>query len=62
MFEKVDWKDLLWRAFHTFYQAFIVAFAFPAGFADWSAWEAAIVAAAGAGLSAVKTFIVAQLS
>ena len=58
----INWKDLLWRAAHTFYQSFAVVFVMPADFADFSAWESTIVAAVAAGVSAVKTFIAGQLS
>ncbi len=49
--------DLLWKAANTFWQAFSVVFVLPLSFVDWSAWESVIVAAAAAGLSAVKTFV-----
>ena len=50
-------RDLLWRAANTFWQAFAAVFVLPAAFTDFSAWESMIVAAAAAGLSAVKTFV-----
>ena len=54
---KVTVKDLLWRAANTFWQAFIAVFVLPVSFVDWSMWESVGVAAAAAGLSAVKTFV-----
>ncbi len=54
---KVTVKDLLWRAANTFWQTFAAVFVLPASFADFSAWESTLVAAAAAGLSAVKTFV-----
>ncbi len=54
---KTTVKDLLWRAANTFWQAFTAVFVLPAAFADFSAWESAVVAGAAAGLSAVKTFV-----
>lgn len=60
-----DLKNLLWRAFHTFWQTFITVFAtifvVPDSVVDlpgwWAAVGAAAPAAAAAGLSAVKTFL-----
>ena len=57
MFVNLDVKDLLYRAFNTFWQAFAVVFVLPLNALDLSAWETALAAAAAAGLSAVKTFV-----
>ena len=56
--KKVNWKDLLERAMWTFIEGFLVAL--PATFSigmDGLAWKSALFAAAMAGLSALKTFI-----
>ncbi len=55
----IDWKDILARAAWTFVEGFLVAL--PATFTvgmDGAAWKAAMLGAAMAGLSALKTFIV----
>ena len=55
----VNWKDVLERAAWTFVEGFLVAL--PATFSvgmDGAAWKSALVGAAMAGLSALKTFIV----
>ena len=49
-------KNLLYRALHTFWQAFSVAFLMPDSAWDFGALQAAAFAAVAAGLSAVKTF------
>jgi len=59
MLKNIDWKDLATRAFWTFVEGFLVAL--PAGEAmgmDIGAWKAALIAAAMAGVSAVKTLMV----
>lgn len=53
----MDWKNILERAAWTFLEGFLVAF--PAATelgTDGAAWTAALIAAAMAGLSALKTF------
>lgn len=55
----LDWKNILMRALWTFVEGFLVAL--PIGVANdisGAGWKAALVSAAMAGLSAVKTFIV----
>ena len=58
----IDYKDLLVKAFNTFWQAFSVVFVLPLNALDVGAWEATLVAAAAAGLSAVKTLIAGLLT
>ncbi len=53
----LDWRDLLFRAANTFWQAFTVVFVLPLDALDLSAWETTVAAAAAAGLSALKTFV-----
>ena len=56
---KVNWKDLLERAAWTFAEGFLIAL--PATFSigmDGAAWKAALISAAMAGLSALKTFAI----
>ena len=50
-------KDLAVKALNTFWQAFAVVFVLPLDVLDVGAWETTIVAAAAAGLSALKTFV-----
>ena len=52
-----QYKDLVLRAVNTFWQAFAVVFVLPLDVLDVGAWEATTVAAAAAGLSALKTFV-----
>lgn len=55
---KINWKDLLERAFWTFIEGFLIAL--PATFSvgmDGAAWKSVLLAAAATGLSAVKTLI-----
>ena len=55
----IDWKNVLERAAWTFVEGFLVAL--PATFSvgmDGVAWKSALVGAAMAGLSALKTFAV----
>ena len=55
----IDWLNILERAAWTFVEGFLVAL--PTTFSmemDGAAWKAALVSAAMAGLSAVKTFII----
>lgn len=54
---KINWMDILERAAWTFAEGFLVAL--PATFSmgmDEIAWKSALVGAAMAGLSALKTF------
>lgn len=54
----INWKDIAERAVWTFVEGFLVAL--PASFSvgmDGAAWKSALVAAAMAGLSALKTFV-----
>lgn len=56
---KINWKDILERAAWTFAEGFLVAL--PATFTmgmDDAAWKSALVGAAMAGLSALKTFAI----
>lgn len=55
----INWKDLLERAAWTFAEGFLIAL--PATFSvgmDGAAWKAALLGAAMAGLSALKTFAI----
>lgn len=55
----INWKDILTRAAWTFAEGFLIAL--PATFSvgmDGVAWKSALVGAAMAGLSALKTFII----
>lgn len=55
----IDWQNILERAAWTFLEAFLVAL--PATIsADMSgaAWKSALLSAACAGISAVKTFVI----
>lgn len=56
---KINWIEILERAAWTFAEGFLVAL--PATFSvgmDGAAWKAAVLGAAMAGLSALKTFAV----
>jgi len=56
---KIDWLNILERAAWTFAEGFLIAL--PATFSvgmDDAAWKAALLGAAMAGLSAVKTFAI----
>ena len=56
---KINWKDILERAAWTFAEGFLIAL--PASFTigmDGATWKSALAAAAMAGLSALKTYIV----
>lgn len=58
----MDWKNILERAAWTFLEGFLVAL--PAATelgCDGVAWKAALIGAAMAGLSALKTFALALL-
>lgn len=59
----VDWKDLFMRALWTFIEAFLVAFPVTElGYdVDGSIWKSALLGAATAGISAVKTLIVSWI-
>jgi len=60
--KKIDWKNVLERALWTFFEGFLVAL--PATFStgmDGAAWKSALLGAAMAGLSAVKTLIIELL-
>lgn len=56
----IDWKNILERAGWTFLEAFLVAL--PATISvdtfGGAAWKSALLSAACAGISAVKTFII----
>lgn len=55
----INWKDILERAIWTFVEGFLVAL--PATFSvgmDGAAWKAALLGAAMAGLSALKSFAI----
>lgn len=55
----INWKNIAERAVWTFFEGFLVAL--PATFSvgmDGAAWKAALLGAAMAGLSALKTFAV----
>lgn len=55
----IDWMNILERAIWTFLEGFLVAL--PATFStgmDGAAWKSALLGAAMAGLSAVKTLII----
>lgn len=56
---KINWKDLLERAAWTFAEGFLIALptTFTIGM-DGAAWKSALLAAAMAGLSALKTFAI----
>lgn len=59
MEKKIDWINILERAAWTFVEGFLVAL--PATFSvdmDGAAWKSALIGAAMAGLSAVKTLII----
>ena len=56
---KINWKDIAERAAWTFVEGFLIAL--PATFSigmDGAAWKSALVGAAMAGLSALKTFAI----
>lgn len=55
----INWNDLLERAAWTFVEGFLIALpaTFNAGM-DGVAWKSALVGAAMAGLSALKTFAI----
>lgn len=57
--KKINWKDLLERALWTFLEGFLVALigTFSVGM-DGAAWKSALLGAAMAGLSALKTFAI----
>lgn len=59
---KIDWKNILERALWTFLEAFLVAL--PATITTnmtGAAWKSALLGAACAGLSAVKTLIIEMI-
>lgn len=57
--KNIDWKNIATRAAWTFAEGFLVALptAFTVGM-DGAAWKAALLGAAMAGLSALKTFAI----
>ena len=58
----MDWKNILERAAWTFLEGFLVALPAAAQLGmDTAAWKAALVGAAMAGLSALKTFALEML-
>ncbi len=55
----VNWKDIAERAAWTFAEGFLVALPTTFGIGmDGAAWKAALLAAAMAGLSALKTYAI----
>ena len=55
----INWMDILERALWTFFEGFLIAL--PATFSigmDDAAWKSALLGAAMAGLSALKTFAI----
>lgn len=59
---KTNWLNILERAVWTFFEGFLVALpALGSIGMDSAAWQAALLGAAMAGLSAVKTLIVEML-
>lgn len=57
--KKIDWMNILERALWTFAEGFLVAL--PATInvgMDGAAWKSALIGAAMAGLSAVKTLLI----
>ena len=55
----MDWKNILERAAWTFLQGFLVALPTASQLGlDAAAWKAALIGAAMAGLSALKTFVI----
>ena len=55
----INWKNIATRAAWTFIEGFLVAL--PATFSvgmDGAAWKSALLGAAMAGLSALKTFVI----
>jgi hypothetical protein len=57
--KNINWKDIAERAAWTFVEGFLIAL--PATFSigmDGVAWKSALVGAAMAGLSALKTFAI----
>lgn len=59
---KINWLNILERAAWTFAEGFLVAL--PATFTvgmDAAAWKAALLGAAMAGLSALKTFVLEMI-
>lgn len=58
----MDWKNILERAAWTFLQGFLVALPAASQLGlDSAAWKAALIGAAMAGLSALKTFVLELL-
>lgn len=58
----IDWKNILERAVWTFLEGFVVSISgFSMMGADSAALKAALIAAAMAGASALKTFVVDQI-
>lgn len=59
---KINWLNILERAAWTFLEGFLVALPAASGLGmDAAAWQAALLGAAMAGLSAVKTLIIEML-
>lgn len=59
---KINWLNILERAAWTFLEGFLVALPAASGLGmDAAAWKAALLSAAMAGLSAVKTLIIEML-
>ena len=62
MSNKINWMNVLERALWTFVEAFLVAL--PTTFSlemDGAAWKSALMSAACAGLSALKTFVIEMI-
>lgn len=62
MFKNIDWLNILERAAWTFLEGFLVALpALGSIGMDGAAWQAALLGAVMAGLSAVKTMVLEML-
>ena len=57
IFRTVNWRNLLFKAANTAWQAFAVVFILPDDWWDLGAWESMAIAALAAGLSGLKTFV-----
>ena len=59
---KLNWKNILERALWTFLEGFLVALPSLSGIGlDAATWKAALLGAAMAGLSALKTLVIEVL-
>lgn len=52
-----DWKNILERAAWTFLEGFLGSLMLPSTLVDAGVWEAALIGASLAGISALKTFL-----